>query len=226
MTLLAIVPTEAELDAVAAALTDQGLSCHDIEIGRLAATQWDNGLITVRGGLGKAQFGVQTQHLIDHVDGLSLVVCAGSAGGLVEDLAVGDVVIGTETVEHDFKWTFIERELPRFEGHQPTISDLKNSSALQNTSFQVRFAAIASGDEGIADSQRAEQITQATGAVAVAWEGAGGARACAFSGVPFLEIRGISDSADHNARSDFFANIPVALANVSEVLAQLSQLTA
>ena len=46
-----------------------------------------------------------------------------------------------------------------------------------------------------------------TGALAVAWEGAGGARACHFSGIPFLEIRGITDSADSDAASDFRATL-------------------
>jgi len=54
-----------------------------------------------------------------------------------------------------------------------------------------------------------------TGALAVAWEGAGGARACHFSGIPFLEIRGITDSADSDAASDFGANLEGAMRNVA-----------
>jgi adenosylhomocysteine nucleosidase len=61
-----------------------------------------------------------------------------------------------------------------------------------------------------------------TGAIAVAWEGAGGARACRFSGVPFLEIRGITDSAGHSAPTDFEENLIIALHNLAiTVLASL-----
>jgi adenosylhomocysteine nucleosidase len=52
----------------------------------------------------------------------------------------------------------------------------------------------------------------------VAWEGAGGARACAFSQVPFVEIRGITDTADHNAASSFETNLALAMGNIAQLL--------
>jgi nucleoside phosphorylase len=55
---------------------------------------------------------------------------------------------------------------------------------------------IASGDEDIVTIERAAELHTQTGAVAVAWEGAGVARACLFSQIPYLEIRGITDTAD------------------------------
>lgn len=57
-----------------------------------------------------------------------------------------------------------------------------------------------------------------TGALAVAWEGAGGARACHFSGIPFVEIRGITDRADSDAASDFEANLGSAMGNVARLI--------
>ena len=60
-------------------------------------------------------------------------------------------------------------------------------------------------------------------AVAVAWEGAGGARACAFSDVPFVEIRGITARADDRAPADFRANLNIAMANLAALLASWSQ---
>jgi adenosylhomocysteine nucleosidase len=52
----------------------------------------------------------------------------------------------------------------------------------------------------------------------VAWEGAGGARACAFSGVPFVELRGITDTADHNAPADFKTNLRIAMASAAALV--------
>ena len=63
--------------------------------------------------------------------------------------------------------------------------------------------------------------TGATGAIAVAWEGAGAARACEFSNVPFLEVRGMSDSANESPEA-FFGNIPTAMRNVAQILGQLA----
>ena len=82
----------------------------------------------------------------------------------------------------------------------------------------------ASGDEDIADSKRREAIRKKTGALAVAWEGAGGARACKFSGVPFLEIRGVSDRADRLAAVTFLLNMKRAMKGVAWVVTSLSRL--
>jgi adenosylhomocysteine nucleosidase len=52
----------------------------------------------------------------------------------------------------------------------------------------------------------------------VAWEGAGGARACKFSQVPFVEIRGVTDKADHSAPSDFESNLALAMNNIAALI--------
>ena len=58
--------------------------------------------LLAQGGLGKVQFAITTQHLLDNLADPSLVVCAGVAGSLTKSARVGDVVVGTATVEHDF----------------------------------------------------------------------------------------------------------------------------
>ena len=68
------------------------------------------------------------------------------------------------------------------------------------------------------ETERKRALYESTGALAVAWEGAGGARACAFSGIPFIEIRGVTDTADHNAASDFEENLEVAMNNLATLI--------
>ena len=85
-------------------------------------------------------------------------------------------------------------------------------------SFRVTFGSVASGDESVITSHRKESIYLSTRASAVAFEGAGAGRACEFSMMPFLELRAISDSADENAKIDFFSNIPLAMANIGTIL--------
>ena len=68
------------------------------------------------------------------------------------------------------------------------------------------------------ETERKKVLHESTGALAVAWEGAGGAKACAFSGVPFVEIRGVTDTADHNAASDFEENLGVAMSNLATLI--------
>jgi adenosylhomocysteine nucleosidase len=85
-------------------------------------------------------------------------------------------------------------------------------------SHDVHFGAIASGDEDIMTTGRRQRLREQTGGFAAAWEGAGGARACAFSGVPFLEVRGITDAADDGAAADFENNLEIAMGHIADLI--------
>lgn len=227
MTVLVVTPISEEYEAFTIALADFGHSGVDRAVGRLTATEYDGGkIILAQGGLGKAQFGVQTQHLIDNLEGISVVVCAGTCGRLDSSLSVGDVVVGTRTVEHDFNrgLTLIKLPLPTFEGDAQLIDRLKGICDKGNLPCSLRFGGIASGDEGVASEKRIREIAESTGALVVAWEGAGGARAAQLSGIPFLEIRGISDGAGENAFEEFWANIPIAIRSVATVVREIPAL--
>ena len=227
MTILVVTPIEPEFEAFTDALDGLGHTGVDRSVGQLAAREYDGGkLLLAQGGLGKAQFGVQTQHLIENLDNIKVIVCAGTCGRLRKDLNVGDVVVGTETVEHDFNrgMSLIELPLPTFEGDVGLVEKLKGVAARGNLPCNVRFGGIASGDEGIASEKRISEIVESTGAIVVAWEGAGGARAAQLSGIPFLEVRGISDGAGENALEEFWANIPIAIRSVATVVREIPDL--
>ena len=225
MKILVVIPTKIELDFFLKACRSRGYQAQAISIGRLKATCFPALDITVaQGGLGKTQFAVQTQHLIDktHWD---LVICAGAAGALVNDLSKGDVVIATQSVEHDIKNKFGRPLLPRFDG-AANILELCRQSLSSETSFHVHYGPVASGDEDVVDRVRREAIGARTGALAVAWEGAGGARAAQFSGVPYLEIRGVTDSANGIAAFDFMITVKKAMHNAAHVIIALAMRSA
>ena len=52
------------------------------------------------------------------------------------------------------------------------------------------------------------------------WEGVGGARACAFSEVPYLELRGATDTANHEAPVVFDTNLKIVMKNIAWLLVQ------
>ena len=122
--------------------------------------------------------------------------------------------LATTTVEHDYNNKFNERALPKFDGAEAAIAELRSVSR-STKAFSVHFGPIASGDEDVVETERKRALHESTGALAVAWEGAGGARACAFNRIPFIEIRGVTDTADHNAASDFEENLEVAMCNLA-----------
>src|SRR6516165_9707042 len=153
---------------------------HDLKIDAAYIPDWR--ALVAPGGHGKTQFAVQAQYLIDRFPSTELVICAGAGGGLAPELSVGDVVVGTETVEHDYRLLFGTRPLPRFPGHGPSIDALRRS-ARGIGGFHVAFGVIASGDEDVVSSERAQTIRDQTGAACVAWEGSGAARAALFNGI-------------------------------------------
>jgi adenosylhomocysteine nucleosidase len=218
MKILVVTPIAQEIDCFLQSCAKQGIEAETMMVGRLPVTRFgelDMGV--AQGGLGKAQFAVQTQYLLDRCPEARLVICAGAAGALSANVAVGDVVVATETIEHDIQNRFGPPLLPKFPGAAGVLATL-GELPQATLGFQVHFAPVASGDEDVVDHARREAIQTLTGALAVAWEGAGGARACQFSGVDFVEIRGVTDSADSTAPADFEKNLGQALGNVAKLI--------
>jgi adenosylhomocysteine nucleosidase len=218
MQTLIMVPLQEELALLRQACIARGLATADATVGQLVAMRVPElGLTAVPGGLGKVQFAIQMQHVLDVSRTWDVVICAGAAGALVDRLAVGDVVVATETVEHDIHNHFGPPRLPRFSGAATMIKSLRRVRLLRNA-FTVHFGPIASGDEDIVTVERQDALRRRTGALAVAWEGAGGARACQFSAVPFVEMRGVTDVANSRAAADFRANLQTAMGNVATLI--------
>jgi adenosylhomocysteine nucleosidase len=218
MKYLIVLPLQGELDAFLAHGRRSGIVWTSSYIGRLPVYEAsDLNLTVAKGGTGKAQFALQTQHLLDNGPMWDLVICAGAAGALVDEVAIGDAVIATVTVEHDYRNRFSERPLPRFVGDPAAVAALRQVQQA-GAEYRVHFGPVASGDEDIIAGARRQELHADTGGLAAAWEGAGGARACAFSDVPFLEIRGMTDGADHQAAVAFEDNLALAVNHIADLV--------
>jgi adenosylhomocysteine nucleosidase len=216
MKILTVIPMKKELDLFVQGCLEHGITTETSTLGRIPVTYAPSlDLIIGQGGLGKAQFAVQTQYLIDHTPDCEVVICAGAAGGLDDRLRIGDVVIGTKTIEYDIRNKFGKPLLPQFTSAKAIVEEFKR---IKISSFNVYSGAIASGDEDIVNLERRREVRERTGALANGWEGAGGARASHFSGVSFIEIRGISDTANATAAHDFKKNLPLTMKNVASVI--------
>src|SRR5262245_44776128 len=111
---LIVVPQAIELIPLAREIEGRGHAADRVQAGSLEAISVPGlGLLIALGGHGKAQLAVQTQHLIERLPGLCTVLCAGAAGALVENLRLGDVVVATCSIEHDYRLRFVRRPLPR-----------------------------------------------------------------------------------------------------------------
>lgn len=215
MTILMVTPLQQEADLLVHAWERLGLRAIRVAIGRLPAVTFPDLHVSLAcGGHGKAQFALQTQHLIERSHDLDMVICAGAAGGLAEGVSVGDIVVATSTIEHDFHRRFSGRPAPRFDGSPEAIASLRHVQ-MPAHGLCVHYGIVASGDEDIITTDRATALREATGAIAVAWEGAGGARASLFNALPFVELRGVTDTANHEAPADFHHNLRGVMTNLA-----------
>lgn len=216
---LIVAPLASEFEPLVRHLHARGHSSEPFDAGRItcAAIPTLDVLIAV-GGHGKAQFATQAQYLISRCPDATALVCVGAAGRLAGSLAFGDVVVATTTIEHDFKSRFSRRPMPRHLPDAKLLDDWQQIAARHPHSFGVHFGAVASGDEDIVDLMRAKELHEETGALCVAWEGSGGARAAEFSGLAYLEVRCITDGADQDAVAHFRENLERVMPNVADLL--------
>ena len=224
MTMLVVAPISNEFDVLARVFEERWGAPEQRGAGRVSVREYRaTNVVLAEGGFGKVQFGVTTQHLLDHLPDVDLVVCAGVAGALAEPVGVGDVVVGAATVEHDFHSVLFRDVPPSFDGSEEHVAALVQRFVGEEGEFRVFCGPVASGDEAIVDPARRAEVYARTEALAVAYEGAGGARASAFSGVPYVEVRGISDMADHDFLGELEEVLPVAMEHVASVVAWLAE---
>src|SRR4030095_16318512 len=152
-----VTPLQEEYDELYNSLSSHGLKSLSGKIGRLDVYRFPElNLTLARGGHGKTQFGIQTQHLLDHAQ-FDMVICAGAAGALSPEVAIGDVIIATSTLEHDYNNKFSNRPKPSLAGDGASIKQIKGLD-MSNASFRIHFGIMAGGDEDVIDIIRAAEL--------------------------------------------------------------------
>jgi len=157
------------------------------------------------------------------------LVFGGVAGAVRPGLAIGDIVVATELVQHDMDASplYPRYEVPllgkaRFSADPVLCEQLAaaaktfltedlSSQVVQGereffkiTSPQVVQGLVASGDKFFANSGEVEELRQRLPEVCcVEMEGAAVAQVCDEYAIPFAVVRTISDSADENSVHDF-----------------------
>lgn len=210
--LLGVVPLSSELEALKDALTQQGLSLQACQIGRRKGYHVPElHLWLFNGGLGKVEFALTCQTLLLQQSGFTGLLSLGCAGGLDPSLKLGDLVVADKIVEHDFKSSRPVDQRPEFPCEVAILPTPPNG-------LKLRIGPIASGDEDVLGPDRIQRLFTETKALAVAWEGAGAARACRRLKTPHLEIRVISDHGDPQNIQSLKARLPQLMTPLAQLL--------
>ncbi|MFB6247508.1 MAG: 5'-methylthioadenosine/adenosylhomocysteine nucleosidase [Salinibacter sp.] len=164
-------------------------------------------LVLVRAGVGKVNAALCTQLLIDDYP-LDAVVCTGSAGALHDGLAIGDIVVAEDCVQHDLHVEFLGLErgaipfsdLRFFSAARPLV---RRAQAVSLDDHSICTGRVCTGDTFIQDETARRHIHETLGGDCVEMEGAAVGQVCTLNEVPFLLVRAISDRADGSSDVDF-----------------------
>jgi adenosylhomocysteine nucleosidase len=204
-------------------------------------------VVLAQAGIGKVNTAAVATLLAARFDA-RILVFSGVAGGLDPALHIGDVVIATRAIQHDCGVIEDERLQPYQAGHVPFFNptdelgyaiepallervqarleglSLPPLSALAGGAGrrpQLIYGTILTGDQYIHCEATRQRLQQDFAAQAVAMEGAALAQVAGRLGLPWLEIRALSDLAGKDSRFDFAAFVGEVAASSAKILRRL-----
>lgn len=206
----------------------------DVKVCTKASMDFHQGLlcgketVVVRSGIGKVNAAVCTQILADdyHVDA---VINTGIAGSLNNEINIGDIVLSTDTLEHDMDavaFGYPLGQIPRMDtlsfqadGHLRSLALSACKKVLPSvTAFEGR---IVSGDQFISSKEKKDWLTKEFRGLCTEMEGAAIAHTAYLNRIPFLIIRAISDKADDSAAMDYPAFERMAIDNSVKLILEI-----
>ncbi len=164
-------------------------------------------VILAQSGVGKVNAALNTQYIIDTYKP-DIIINTGVAGGIANGLDVGDVVIGTYLVQHDFDVTVlgyargymctgIEKDKPtKYYCDKDLINQFQSCLKQNMPVTKIHQGIIASGDKFVSGKEIKKEINEYFGAMAVEMEGCAIAQVATRNKIPFIVTRAISDLAD------------------------------
>ncbi|KMK77818.1 MTA/SAH nucleosidase [Alkalihalobacillus pseudalcaliphilus] len=167
-------------------------------------------IVLCQSGVGKVNAALTTQILIDTFE-ITHLIFTGVAGGLLEELNVGDIVVSTSAMQHDIDASaigFKRGQIPMYDGPSdftadPLLVDIAEEAALELSVADVVKGRILSGDQFVADREKVVELREEFEGVCVEMEGSAVAQVAAMNEIPFVIIRSISDKANGEASLSF-----------------------
>lgn len=185
-------------------------------------------VVLVESGIGKVNSAVCTTLLLQEFN-VEKLIFTGVAGGIGDQINVGDIVISTDLVQHDV-------DVSAFGLNLGVIPRMKNSFFLADAELRalakesalkvfdpsrVREGRILSGDQFINGLNKINWLRDTFQGEACEMEGASVAHVCELFGVPFVILRAISDKADDEAKVDFAEFVHLASKNSKEIVVNM-----
>lgn len=182
-------------------------------------------VVLVEGGIGKTNAALCTTLLKEHFQ-VDILFFTGVAGALNPDINIGDIVLGTELIEHDVDvrdFGYPLGKIPRMDVLAfPCDKELISlAQAVGEKLFgeeHIFQGRIVSGDQFVGDVEKVAFLREEFQAECTEMEGAAVAHVCYLLNLPCLILRSISDKANHKATIDFPEFINIATSNSQKMI--------
>ncbi len=185
-------------------------------------------VIVVQSGMGKVNAGICAQVLINTF-GAKRVINTGVAGSLDAKIDIGDIVVSTDVIEHDFDLSPIGYAPGQvynpghvaFQADENMRKSVITAVAECAPEIHVFEGRICTGDKFIASKEQKNAIISKFGGLCCEMEGGAIAQVCYINKIPFVIIRAISDKADDSeemAYEEFKNNVATRCAAITHYM--------
>ena len=175
-------------------------------------------------GIGKVNAAIFTQHIIDKYN-IDHIFNVGVAGTLNDKVILGDVVVATDLVYHDFdvrEFNYELGQVPRIDifSFSTDLDVLNKTKSFNDLNFKIYYGRVVTGDQFIADIEKAIFIRDYFGSLACEMEATAIAHTAYLNNIKFTIIKGLSDMAglDNKAVVSFEKFLETASINSSIVI--------
>lgn len=191
-------------------------------------------VVVVQCGVGKVNAALCVQALCDCYD-VTHIVNTGVAGSLNAKLDIGDFVISSEAIYHDFDCSVINSkysvgQVPgmtvRAFPSDEMLTKLAYAAADEHCPGHAHIGVVASGDQFVCNKDQKENIVHNTNALCTEMEGAAISHAAYRNDIPVVVIRAISDKADDSAQMDYPTFEAIAAKRCADVVKTMANVLA
>lgn len=186
----------------------------------------DRDIVLTKSGVGKVNATIVTTILIK-VFNVDKIIFTGVAGAVNENVKIADIVVGTELIHTDFyvpgyKYGVISGLKNSYFKADENLFNIAKESAIKLFGKEKVFTGrISTRDEFVDKIETLNFLREEFDAYCTEMEGAALAQTCTLLNVPFVVIRSMSDSADHNSSMDFDEFVHIAAKNSKLIVEEI-----
>lgn len=186
--------------------------------------------VVVQCGVGKVNATMCAQILCSCY-GVTHLVNTGIAGSLCADLDIGDLLVSSDAMYHDFdcvNFGYPYGQVPGLDvltfPADKAMMDYAFAAAEAVNPGHTKLGRVASGDQFVADKALKETIIARTQGLCTEMEGAAIAQTAYRNHLPFVILRAISDKADDSAEMDYPTFERIAAHRCAQVVMKMAKM--